>query len=133
MAEIPMDRIFEFSDEEIPFGGDLDAALLWFTESLVPSKQKTYEFPERCIRAGHAAMMERPMVTVGTIHSVKGGEADSVFLFPDLSASGANEYFRKGEGRDAAIRLMYVGGTRARENLFLMGAVNRQMAVDWRK
>lgn len=52
-----------------------------------------------------------PAVIVGTIHSVKGGEADAVLLVPDLSeALDATE----GQGSDAAKRLMYVGMTRAR-------------------
>jgi superfamily I DNA/RNA helicase len=56
---------------------------------------------------------------VGTIHSVKGGEADVVFLFPDMSQAGDAAYQRHGPARDAVIRLFYVGMTRAREALYL--------------
>ena len=56
---------------------------------------------------------------VGTIHSVKGGEADVVYLFPDLSQAGAAQYERSGAPHDSVIRLFYVGATRARETLYI--------------
>ena len=43
---------------------------------------------------GPQALMESPQVIVGTIHSVKGGEADAVVLFPDLSQAGDASYQR---------------------------------------
>jgi superfamily I DNA/RNA helicase len=58
-------------------------------------------------------------VVVGTIHSVKGGEADAVFLVPDLSTAGDAAYSRNGATRDAVIRLFYVGLTRARETVYI--------------
>ena len=56
---------------------------------------------------------------VGTIHSVKGGQADCVYLFPDLSQAGDAQYARFGHSRDSVIRLFYVGATRAREVLYV--------------
>ncbi len=52
-------------------------------------------------------------------NSVKGGEADCVFLFPDLSRAGMVEWSAGGERRDSVIRQIYVGMTRARESLIL--------------
>jgi superfamily I DNA/RNA helicase len=60
-----------------------------------------------------------PQVVVGTIHSVKGGQADVVYLFPDLSQAGDAQYNRGGAARDSVIRLFYVGLTRARETLYI--------------
>jgi len=60
-----------------------------------------------------------PQVIVGTVHSVKGGEADDVFLFPDRSAAGYSQG-QSPEGYDAALRLLYTGMTRARDTLTLM-------------
>jgi superfamily I DNA/RNA helicase len=57
----------------------------------------------------------KPRLVLGTIHSVKGGEADSVILAPDLSRAQQ----QVGE-RDAITRLFYVGLTRARERLVLL-------------
>lgn len=70
-----------------------------------------------------------PQVIVGTIHSVKGGQADHVVLAPDLSRAGALAWF--GEQRDQIIRLFYVGMTRARQTLRLCEAGTRH-AVEWR-
>ena len=69
-----------------------------------------------------------PKVIIGTIHSVKGGEADNVYLFPDLSPSGYLDY--TGSNPDRIFRLFYVGITRARENLILCQQ-SRPKAVDW--
>ena len=60
-----------------------------------------------------------PRVIVGTIHSVKGGQADIVFLFPDLNPAGNAAYQRHGAQRDSVIRLFYVGMTRARHTLYV--------------
>ncbi|MCE5308667.1 MAG: ATP-binding domain-containing protein [Acidobacteriales bacterium] len=58
---------------------------------------------------------------VGTIHSVKGGQADVVYLFPDLSQAGDAHYAHGGASRDSVIRQFYVGATRARERLYICG------------
>jgi hypothetical protein len=50
---------------------------------------------------------------------VKGGEADVVYLFPDLSASGIRQWEGPRHDRDAIIRLAYVMTTRARETLVI--------------
>jgi len=63
--------------------------------------------------------MDQPKVVVGTIHSVKGGQADCVYLFPDVSQAGDAQYSRAGDPHDSVIRLFYVGATRARETLFI--------------
>ena len=56
---------------------------------------------------------------MGTIHSVKGGQADVVYLFPDLSRAGDEQYQCVGAARDAVVRLFYVGVTRARQTLYI--------------
>lgn len=66
---------------------------------------------------GAGFLESEPAVTVGTIHSIKGGEADIVIIFPDLSVEGMQEW--TGKGRSAIRRLMYVGITRAREGVFV--------------
>jgi len=57
-----------------------------------------------------------PKIIVGTIHSVKGGEADIVHIFPDLSFSGFNEVY---DNPDRIHRLFYVGVTRAKESVII--------------
>ena len=71
---------------------------------------------------GHRALTCAPRVVVGTIHSVKGGEADVVYLFPDLSAAGESQYRVCGARQDSVIRVFYVGATRATETLYVCGS-----------
>ena len=63
--------------------------------------------------------MDKPNVIIGTIYSVKGAQADVVYLAPDLSRAGMVEWSAPGERRDGVVRQMYVGMTRARESLIL--------------
>ena len=58
---------------------------------------------------GPGGLAQTPQVMVGTIHSVKGGQADVVYLFPDLSQAGDAQYARGGAARDSVIRQFYVG------------------------
>ena len=60
---------------------------------------------------------------VGTIHSVKGGEADVVYVAPDLSERGALEWESTNESRkDRVRRLFYVAITRAREKVVALSS-----------
>ena len=61
-------------------------------------------------------------------NSVKGGQADVVYLFPDLSQAGDAQYRRDGPPRDSVIRQFYVGVTRTREKLYICGREN-SMAI----
>jgi hypothetical protein len=102
------------------FERDHRALLSWWRWRVNAAMQNRIQFPVEIASArGPKALLETPRVTVGTIHSVKGGEADVVILFPDLSRSGDAAYQRHGSDRDAVIRMFYVGMTRAREALYL--------------
>jgi superfamily I DNA/RNA helicase len=65
------------------------------------------------------------MVTVGTIHSVKGGQADVVFLSPDVSGAGMKEWQGNATARSHIYRLFYVGMTRARETIVVLSSGGR--------
>ena len=54
---------------------------------------------------------------MSTIHGAKGGEADNVILFTDLSPA-ADEAFRI--GNDDVHRVFYVAVTRAKQNLYII-------------
>lgn len=69
-------------------------------------------------KLGYSGVTEKPRTIVGTVHSVKGGEAEIVYLCPDLSVAGFDCYGNSFE-RDALHRLYYVGMTRARHHLRL--------------
>jgi len=99
-----------------------DHDLDWFAAHLLASKARPFEFPLTVVRRRDSASLRRtPSVVIGTIHSVKGGEADVVYLFPDLSRAGARQWWGAVDGHDEIVRQMYVGMTRAREELVVCG------------
>ena len=105
--------------------GDLN----WFEEHLLTPKKKSFEFSLAIAKHhGLAKLKEKPQITVGTIHSVKGATFDVVFLFPDLSYQGYQEWHTSAQGRDSIIRTWYVGITRAKEGLVLCSPAS-EMAV----
>jgi DNA helicase-2/ATP-dependent DNA helicase PcrA len=96
------------------------ALLKWWHSRLTEDGRKRVAYPiEVVLRGGPSALLDTPKVVVGTIHSVKGGQADVVYLFPDLSQAGDAQYTRGGASRDAVVRQFYVGATRARERLYI--------------
>lgn len=94
----------------------------WWEARLRAKTRKPAEFPLAVHRAqGGSALVDTPKVIVGTIHSVKGGQADSVHLCPDLSRAGFwDGWHESGPGRDAIVRMFYVGLTRARQTVTIM-------------
>jgi superfamily I DNA/RNA helicase len=100
--------------------GDRRKLLRWWRDRLTADGLARAAFPlEIAWKHGAGALMESPKVVVGTIHSVKGGEADVVYLFPDLSRAGDGQYQQMGPPRDSVMRLFYVGMTRARHTLYI--------------
>lgn len=100
--------------------GDSRQMIQWWSRRIAPAFHGRVQFPTAvALAGGTAALEEPPRVIVGTIHSVKGGQADIVFLFPDLNPAGNAAYQRHGAQRDSVIRLFYVGMTRARHTLYV--------------
>ena len=91
-------------------------------ERCLPDWQKKLDYLLR-IAENHGvdALQETPKITVGTVHSVKGGQAQHVFLFPELSGAAFGEWNSGARGRDAILRMLYVGATRASETLTICG------------
>ncbi len=87
----------------------------WF-EALakIPLRDRTYY---RAIKRRGENLGGTPRIHVGTIHSVKGGEADNVLLIPNLTQRTWDGYERD---RDDEHRTFYVGATRAKEALWLV-------------
>lgn len=105
---------------EAGMAGDLD----WLLNNLMNSERErrhVYEYPAQIIRraGGSDQIREIPKITVGTIHSVKGAEADAVYIFPDLSLPSQQEWHSGASAQGALYRLFYVAMTRAREDLIL--------------
>ncbi|MGI9297793.1 MAG: UvrD-helicase domain-containing protein [Gammaproteobacteria bacterium] len=103
--------------EEDPWGWD-PCTLDWLKENALPSKLKQMEYPMTVVeKHGLQTLLDRPRIVVGTIHSVKGGEADTVYVFPDLSTQGSLRALDAES--DHTMRLFYVAASRARHNLVL--------------
>ena len=97
---------------------------------LKTDKVSAASFAIACARNFGGEVLQRdPQLCVGTIHSVKGGEADVVFLFPDISPEGYQRYNARSGGRDEVVRQFYVGMTRAKEKLVLLAPSGP--SVDW--
>jgi superfamily I DNA/RNA helicase len=104
---------FDFS------GSPRDVIQSW-REALLKSRTSNVQFAADVVaKHGLETAAREPKLQVGTVHSYKGGEADVVFLFPDLSPRGWKEWSSPGEGRDELVRLGYVAMTRARHRLVL--------------
>lgn len=71
------------------------------------------------INHGRGALDRPPKLVVGTIHSVKGGEADTVYVLPNVSPE-ADRHMNTRAGRDSVLRTFYVGVSRARHTLVLV-------------
>lgn len=100
--------------------GPHEEMVRWWRERLAPSFAQRAEYVAAIAeRRGPEVLAGEPPITVGTIHSVKGAQADVVYLFPDLSPEGWREYERYGPPRDSVLRTIYVGMTRAREALYV--------------
>lgn len=126
--EILMLYYKNFRQEELKQAVNLDPN--WLMSHAVASKAGPMEFPIKIYQRDPEVLSKRPQVMVGTIHSFKGGQADSVVLLPDLSQQAVQQYISgAGEGFDAVIRQFYVAVTRAREKLFITMPAKPKLAV----
>lgn len=102
----------------------------WYTANLTKAFQKTARYPMKIWqRNGEDGLKSPPQIIVSSIHSVKGGQADVVFLMPDLSYRQWGEF--EEFGGDNFTRMFYVGMTRAKDELVLLEPAEKQW-VDWR-
>ena len=101
----------------------LTGDLHWLASNVL--KKRGMEYPMQIAsKRGSEELEKDPQIIVGTIHSVKGGEADSVYVFPELSRSGWSSFM---DGSPSAYRLFYVALTRARETLTVMESARRRV------
>ena len=110
-----------FSDEEaltMVFGNE-ERKLEWFEANLTAEGKKKMQYPLKVLKKKASQLLDQPQVIIGTIHSVKGGEADIVYVLPDLARPQVKKWYGGDDDRDSLRRLYYVAGTRAREELVL--------------
>ncbi len=131
LEQVDQQTLRELFADEATWQAALSGDVNWYLGHLLASKVGLYIYPARVLeRKGRDHLRRKPRLTVGTIHSVKGGEADVVILFPDLSLAGMRQWITPGEGRDEIVRQIYVGMTRAREKLYLC-QVSSGVGVQW--
>jgi superfamily I DNA/RNA helicase len=86
----------------------------WMDALLMPTSEREYF---RAIKKRGESLIKPPRITVATIHTVKGGEADSVALYTDMSAAAYRSLVKNPSTES---RVFYVGASRARENLHII-------------
>ncbi|MFA6432931.1 MAG: ATP-binding domain-containing protein, partial [Candidatus Paceibacterota bacterium] len=119
-----------FNEAHVPAinRGDID----WFMGHVLESKLSAYEYGATIAKSNPSMLETDPSIIVGTIHSVKGGEAATVAVLPDLSIQGHMQWNRRGSERDSVRRLFYVGITRAKNKLILCEP-SCKTAISWRE
>jgi superfamily I DNA/RNA helicase len=109
-------------DDEMELEQCVEPSLDWFKRNLLSANRQPMTFPLAILNnQGIEALSAEPKVTVGTIHSVKGAQASVVYLMPDVSKMGMVEWNGQmgPDRRDGILRQMYVGMTRAKEELVI--------------
>lgn len=76
----------------------------------------------RVVRRAGERLTQAPRVRLSTIHSAKGSEADRVILMTDLAKRTHRELLAR---PDSENRVLYVGLTRAREELLILTPTTR--------
>lgn len=103
--------------------------LEWWLDSLLASRRASAAYPVAIAKKfGAAKLLEEPKIIVGTVHSVKGGQADDVYVFPDLARPAMVNWEYGGERRAAVRRVFYVAFTRARQSLTICDGEGRFVA-----
>jgi superfamily I DNA/RNA helicase len=105
-------------DDLLAYGATLD-----FMEAILNSAWQQW-LPEgvaerfaKAVKKYGLALALEPNTKVGTIHSVKGDEADHVVLLTSLTKKCHDERNSGVAGVDSEKRVAYVGATRARKTL----------------
>ena len=99
-----------------------------------PCSYKTIRTPESCFIASRVCYtiqnkvkLIQPKIEVNTIHGVKGGEADNVILFTDVTKVVYEQLYKQ---VDSELRCLYVACTRAKSNLHIIHARTKHSYAD---
>lgn len=104
------------------YGNAIYGGRKWLQNVTMQSHIGTLQYPLHVLHQyGESALRETPRVIVSTVHASKGGEGDTVVFFLDLSASQRYARLRDKQEQDNIYRTLYVGCTRAKERLYLVG------------
>jgi len=132
------DLSFWFTDTAL--AALLRADIEFLSNNIVESKLKQSRYPLKIIRRYGVARLVKAinknkdftgMICPGTIHSVKGAEASIVIISPDISQAAYQMWRGSPEQKSSIVRLYYVGMTRAKEKLILLGTSGKDPSVIW--
>jgi len=77
----------------------------------IPTRERDYFI---AVRRRGEPLLKTPRISINTIHSVKGAQADHVLLLTDMSH---RTYQKMQEQYEDECRVWYVGSTRCKETL----------------
>lgn len=127
---VTRDELVRWFPHERTIDAIVDGDLHWFRQSLTGTYDRSLDYVIRIADNRVQDLRDEPRVTVGSIHSVKGGQSDSVYFSPDLSPSGYADTFGSTHGLMATRRQAYVAMTRAKEKLTILSpATQRHMEL----
>lgn len=105
--------------------------LAWFMSHLNAEARKTGAYVLDALKThGPGVLLTKPNIIIGTIHSVKGGEADTVILSPDVSPAATSMREARSVHTPENVRVAYVGMTRAKDRLVLLSPTTR-LGLNW--
>jgi ATP-dependent DNA helicase UvrD/PcrA len=106
----------------------MDRDVEWLVDNIKIARQKALAYPIKVYQEfNESAIIDQPKIIIGTIHSVKGGEADCVFLYPDISFKTYKAlHTNRQQTKDELYRLFYVGMTRTKEKLIVMDCARQK-------
>lgn len=109
----------------------LSLNLDWYRKSVMTKYERTLQYPIKVFKKhGAIGLLKKPQIILGTIHSVKGGEADIVFVIPDVSYTAFEFAENNRDGWNPITRLFYVAATRTKEKLIL-GMAATKFHFEW--
>lgn len=88
----------------------------WLAENAVAASASSVNLVVKMLESNTPDQILNPAITIGTMHSVKGAEADHVIMVPDISPSMLHA---GGYHSPPIVRQFYVGMTRAKNTLTL--------------
>jgi len=108
------ERMYTAKDVHDDHGFDINGTP-WF-DALLTIGDEQRQYYQAIMRNG-AKLTDEPCIYIGTIHSVKGGEADNVVLSTDITYRTRCGYDLS---PDDEHRVFYTGVTRAKRNLYVL-------------
>lgn len=114
-ASVPLDKEEPYTLEKFQREHGLAANVPDWMSALSIRRADVEYYRE--VKASGESLVETPRITLATIHTVKGGEAQHVAVFTDIGQNAAAELT---SFRDSELRVFYVAVSRAMESLWFV-------------